>query len=122
MNVDYNNGIYYIVGYNPATTDDELNAYCFGTLSIPTGISFSAKNDSKFIISPNPTRQELFLTNLPEENLQIQILDLQGRVLFSQKSTHQSKVLLPIYNLSSGIYLISVQAKHGIQTKKFVKN
>lgn len=84
INIDYNNGIYYIVGHNPSTTDDELNAYCVGTLNIPTSIDQGLSNDLIFNLSPNPAKDELFLTKLPTETLQIQIFDLQGRILFSK--------------------------------------
>ena len=122
INVDYNNGIYYIVGHNPSTTDDELNAYCVGTLNIPTSIDQGLSNDLIFNLSPNPARDELFLTKLPTETLQIQIHDLQGRILFSKINQQLSTAQLPISDLNAGLYFVSVLGKQGLQTRKFIKN
>ncbi len=122
MNIDYNNGSYYIVGHNQSTKDDELNAYCVGTLNIPTSIDQSFSNDSVFILSPNPAKDELFLTKLPKETLQIQIHDLQGRILFSKINQQISTAQLQISHLNAGLYFVSVLGKQGLQTRKFIKN
>ena len=122
INIDYNNGIYYIVGHNPSTTDDELNAYCVGTLNIPTNIDQGLSNDVIFNLSPNPAKDDLFLSKLPTETLQIQIHDLQGRILFSKINQQLSTAQLPISNLNAGLYFVSVLGKQGLQTRKFIKN
>ncbi len=113
---------YYVIGIDNISPGVGLNGYCFGKLGFPTNLHPGNSIIPEFTLSPNPVLNHITLSNLPIQTLQIHVLDLQGRVLFSQESKHQSKILLPIDNLRTGIYLISVQGKHGIQTKKFVKN
>lgn len=123
INIVYKNGNYFMVGYDQSSPlDNELSSYCFGLIDFTTNISPSPQTDSQFDVSPNPVKGEVFLTNLSQDSFQIQILDLQGRILHSQATNKQTAVKLLVEELNIGVYLVSVQGNNGIKTKKFVKN
>jgi hypothetical protein len=123
INIVYKNGNYFMVGYDQSSPlDNELSSYCFGLIDFATSISISAQIEPFFNISPNPVNDDVFITNLPQETLQIQILDLQGRILHSQPTNKQNTVQLLVEELSTGVYLVSVQGKNEVKTKKFIKN
>lgn len=123
INIVYNNGNYFMVGYDQSSPlDNELSSYCFGLIDFTTSISSSPQTVSHFDILPNPAIDEVFIINLIDETLQIQILDLQGRILLSQPSNKQNSIRLLVEELSAGVYLVSVKGKHGVFTQKFIKN
>lgn len=122
INIDYNEGTYHIVGLNPSETDDELNAYCLGTLSIPTSIKPSPRVQDAFRLFPNPAQQFVSLSYLPPEDVHIELCDVQGRVLHAAASNGQTTLKLPIEGLSAGVYFVSVRGADGLVTRKFIKN
>ena len=84
-----------------------------GTLSIS---NFELR--TKFSISPNPTKNNP--TIRAKENLNvtaIEVFSILGRKVFSKENIHKKEFILPIHNLSKGMYLVKINHKI---TKKLV--
>jgi Secretion system C-terminal sorting domain/Right handed beta helix region len=76
-----------------------------------------------FVISPNPTKDILRISlseGLQGALLDIQILDITGRVVLQYKQKFSNEVVLPLSHLSEGLYLLSIKNERGIVgTAKF---
>ena len=106
--------------YNaPVFTNQTLN-----TIQIGAGISENS-NKGSLNIYPNPATDELNikLNNLGDVAL-INIYDLQGRLIQSEKAIkNESNQKISITNLVSGLYFISLEKSNGQKTTgKFIKN
>lgn len=113
---------YYVIGVDNISEGVGLNGYCFGKLDFPTSLPAKLNEQFQFCVHPNPTKSNLVLSQLPKEELIIQMLDLQGRVIHTQASNYQTTTQLNTEKLNTGVYFISVHGKKGIQTIKFIKN
>ncbi len=72
---------------------------------------------------PNPLRDELAIENTEKEDIDIEIVDETGIVVFSRtviKGLGIKKI--NIDNLSTGLYLLKIYSKSGIEIKKLIKN
>ncbi len=77
-----------------------------------------------FKIFPNPVNKELnFLLNQLVKNLSVEIIDAAGKVVYSDKQQYPAYTLFTINTdlLSSGVYMIKVNANNEIFTEKFLK-
>lgn len=72
-------------------------------------------------IYPNPTTSEIFLSISSRSNpiQSIEVLDLQGRLLYSKTDKDLSKIDLGSYH--SGTYLIRINTKFGQQVERVIK-
>jgi len=123
----FNSDTIYIYGFFDKTENGiEVypDKYCFAKYPVEslTLSTDEISNQFDFILSPNPAHNYIMISNLPAEKTQIQIIDLQGRVLFSQINQQQIKAQLPIDYLSSGVYFVTVKCEECVQTKKMIKN
>lgn len=80
----------------------------------------NVKNNLTLSIYPNPVRNELFVNAL-QENLQVKIQNLQGKVLH-QSTLHFGENTLKINNLPQGVYLLCVEGKQEREIHKIVKH
>jgi hypothetical protein len=76
--------------------------------------------NSKIKIYPNPTTNNVTIDLQDLENASVEVSDINGRVLFSQRLNNNSNQI-KIDNLSSGMYLFKVNSNQGIQTSKVMK-
>ena len=92
------------------------------TLSIVTctGILNILNDQNTIQIYPNPTNGELSLA-LPFSNGEIDIYDMNGRSVRSEKITTE-KVELKLKDLPSGIYLIKIKSNSQVHTTKLIRN
>ncbi len=67
---------------------------------------------------PNPTAGILNLSDLPSDATEFQVLDMQGKLIFSGIATQS----ISVESLESGCYLLQVQTKTGLVQKRFVKS
>lgn len=74
--------------------------------------------NTNFIISPNPSQGNLSILNLEEQLIEsIEILDLQGKVCHTSKSTN-----LNLAYLKAGTYFVRIKTINGSSsTKKWIK-
>jgi len=101
-----------------------LNSMRPSILSSPgcTAVGIEEANLKSFItIYPNPVSSTIFVRfNLPKaENMQIQLLDITGRVCLSQQqSVFSETISIPVQNLSAGVYQLSLSTRNGLATEK----
>jgi len=85
--------------------------------------STSSYNTIKFDIYPNPVQESLTveLGDMLTNNILIQIIDIQGRVVDQTKYLTADKIIQPVNSLSPGIYCIRVISGRYAGSTKFVK-
>ena len=77
-----------------------------------------------FSVYPNPNNGS-FQVHLPQpqnEQIQLRVLDMLGRVLFEKSSNHQGYLIenIRLSNTPKGVYLVQVQDGVNTETKKII--
>ncbi|WP_186987780.1 T9SS type A sorting domain-containing protein [Constantimarinum furrinae] len=77
-----------------------------------------------FSIFPNPTSNEVIVQSLQGLNIEsLQIVDVNGKLLFSRSTMNSDKTLINIENLKSGLYFIIIENENQKRiAKKLVKS
>jgi len=84
-----------------------------GTLSVA---NFDLK--TKFSIAPNPTQNNPTIRAKENVNItSIEVFSLLGKKVFSKNNINKKEFIIPIHNLSKGMYLVKINQKI---TKKLV--
>lgn len=81
---------------------------------------FDRRAEFTYDIYPNPVTNKLTISGINDVN-RIEIFDISGRVVKSVEVASE-KVSMNLSDLQSGVYIISLHNKKGIQTAKFIKN
>ena len=106
--------------YNtPVNTNQTLN-----TIQIGAGISEKGI-EQNIIVYPNPATDELNIVLNNSENIKtIDIYDLQGRLVKSEKVIkNESSQKISVSDLVNGLYFIALEKADGQRTTgKFIKN
>ena len=74
-------------------------------------------------IYPNPTNSTLFVDLASEGQYSIKIMDMSGRMVYSEKVENAGDNLhhaINVQGFSKGLYLLNVEGKQGKSVKKFV--
>jgi hypothetical protein len=93
---------------------------------VPAGCELLGVNDygalnNNFIIYPNPSNGNINIRSTVEVgNATISILDLNGRVVYSQETEMNNTVNVSAENLTSGIYMIQIKSANFSQTSKLI--
>jgi hypothetical protein len=78
---------------------------------------------NNLVVSPNPAVDQLqmnWLTQEPYESYQLEVIDLEGKVLLAiPHMTNNAKV--DIKDLQAGVYLVKVKAAHSQATQRIIK-
>ena len=90
-----------------------------GTNPPPTHVNTITSNNN-IIISPNPTTNNLTISNL-SSNSEIKIYDLTGNLVFSRLNVTENKTNINISTLSKGIYILKIKFKDRELIKKIMK-
>lgn len=69
-------------------------------------------------LSPNPVKDVIYLSNLPDHPVAYTITDLHGRIVESGKELHSRGI--SVERLTSGIYFIQISGNQ-IETRRFLK-
>lgn len=82
----------------------------------------SHTEEKLFKVYPNPFTDFIHI-DLPAsaDNCEIRVFDLMGKLIYSKK-THSNNTPLNLSQLVSGTYLIQIQTKQNIFSKRIVKN
>jgi hypothetical protein len=92
--------------------------YSFTTESV-TG--FNPVISNNILIYPNPTNDGIYIKLAQSDDVQIEITNLSGRLVLSEKALHQSSIYLPL-SLAHGMYQVRIiGANSNINTKLIVK-
>ncbi len=79
-------------------------------------------NINNCIVFPNPATTTITIENIKQHIQSIRILDLLGREVFeSIKNEVLSTKKIDVSKLPKGMYILQLQTKNGVQSKKFMK-
>lgn len=73
-------------------------------------------------IYPNPNNGNFYIDNLKNQSVNIQLIDIQGKEVFSKKNLVNGSTQLNLENLPKGVYTIRVQTNDEVSTTKIVIN
>lgn len=76
--------------------------------------------ENKVGINPNPCNDVLMISNIPNNILAYQIFDIHGKMMRVGYINH-NEITLETTNLPSGVYILSLCAKHESIYLKFIK-
>lgn len=76
--------------------------------------------ENKVSINPNPCNDVLMISNIPNNILAYQIFDIHGKMMRVGYIKH-NEITLETTNLPSGVYILSLCAKHESIYLKFIK-
>jgi hypothetical protein len=126
----YPNGIYRVIGNgfncNPtARTLQQVNkskSNVKNNFNIPLGID-GGKLIEIFTVSPNPASTELFVLFNDEikQKTTITVTDLLGKIISNTELYEGNKIIIPVNELTTGIYFIKIKQGNNLKVKKFVK-
>lgn len=93
------------------------------TLGYP--ISIKPNLVSNLVVYPNPVKDE-FTLRLPtncDNNIQLEILDIAGKVIINEKvnTANLNEINVPCQQLNKGLYLVRLMSNNLVFTKKIIK-
>lgn len=115
-------------------TDGSTNTYTLSSIrylnftNLTTAVSQEVNQaNSGSVLFPNPVIDQLQISyeSLNAGNVQLEIMDVQGKILYQQTincQTGTNLAIIPVSQLSVGIYLCRVQSNDKIEINKFIKN
>lgn len=118
-------GVYYF-GFNhvsptPVGTVTAMSL-ALDTFAITSVLSNEEFQVNQFAVYPNPVSDILMIQGSNNANLSnIQIVDLNGRQVYSNSYNNTAEAQVNVSNLSAGMYLINITSDQKITTKKFLK-
>ena len=104
-----------------STTFALANVRNLNFVGIPNGIDLPAEN-SNFVLFPNPVNNEFKISLQNTENAEIEIFDLQGRILQKQIIYNSNEVSVNVTQLTKGLYFCKINNGKTSKTIKFIKN
>lgn len=112
-------------GRNPEPCDDqfgEVEDYSIFLLNGAVGMDKKEENDSKILVYPNPTKENIHLQfNHNQQPYLVQVLDISGRVVLEKNAFTETITLQ--HRLNSGNYVVRVvQGEKEYTTPIIVKN
>ncbi len=82
-------------------------------------LSTSTPELVNFSVYPNPSNQGIYTISSTESDLKVEVFDLAGRNVFSQKAISNT---IDLSSLTSGVYLAKFSSVNGTKTVKLVRN
>ncbi len=79
-----------------------------------------AKATYEVYLSPNPTDNFINVYSEKLSGATVRVLNVLGQVIYSNTATNNN-MIISLEGLSSGIYMVEINAKDGIVTKRFIK-
>lgn len=85
---------------------------------IPTSVLDENSTNSTILVVPNPAKQSISLNSIPSSCEKIEIVSVHGQIVQTVVSGYHN---INIQSLPTGVYLLKIHTKSGIQTTTFVK-
>jgi len=85
---------------------------------IPTSVADENSSNVPLLVTPNPAYNSISLSSVPPTCDKIEIVSIHGQIVQTVTSNYHN---INIQALSSGVYLVKMYTKSGIQTTTFVK-
>ena len=117
---DFDNNIFRI--YFTEFEGSSTGKISFNVTQMNSSVSINDKSKSTINVYPNPASDNVnIVTNTLDLNSQINIYDISGKLIFSQKIKDNFSVInLPVDTYKSGVYTISLLENKSIYYKKLI--
>jgi hypothetical protein len=116
-------GIYHFGINNNSPVGSAQTKLFLDTLEFTSALSTTEFLDSKFSVSPNPANDFINISNADNTSVNaISITDLNGRVVKQNKYSNVTNVQVNVFDLASGVYMMSISSDKGVVTKKIIKS
>lgn len=76
--------------------------------------------DASLIVYPNPASENITILSENTGLNQVEIIDINGRLVRSFHFTEEQQVEIQLYDFSKGIYILKLTTKEGILLKKLI--
>ena len=98
-----------------------IKEYALSKLFEPTAVH-DITNNQKINLYPNPVGTTLNIL-LPDEknSVDISILDIRGKIHFTQKTTNSGVIIINTEDLKSGLYIVKVTSDWKTYNSKIIK-
>ncbi|PVV55604.1 endonuclease [Chryseobacterium sp. HMWF035] len=96
--------------FNISEWDSYASNYCQSLGTLATAEAILAQNN-EFKIYPNPVNDHVFVSGKTENIKSAQILDLSGKVIYTEQYPFKNKKDISVQNLSTGTYLLKIDDK-----------
>ncbi|WBX97308.1 endonuclease [Chryseobacterium gambrini] len=96
--------------FNISEWDSYASNYCQSLGTLATAEAILAQNN-EFKIYPNPVNDHVFVSGKTENIKSAQILDLSGKVIYTEQNPFKNKKGISVQNLSTGSYLLKIDDK-----------
>lgn len=96
--------------FNISEWDSYASNYCQSLGTLATTEAIVAQNN-EFKIYPNPVNDHVFVSGKTENIKTAQILDLSGKVIYTEQNPFKNKKGISVQNLSTGTYLLKIDDK-----------
>jgi hypothetical protein len=107
-------------GFLDAVTGNYSGGINFFSGVFPSSLEDKTVHEPNFVIFPNPG-SDLYVRSLQEKIKQIEVFDMQGRMVHFQSGTNQPTVALTDLQLDAGIYFVRVKGAQNTQTFKWIR-
>lgn len=95
-----------------------IDNVCFKELA-PVGIDQIADKSNSIRLFPNPVQTMLNITS-PEPMVSVQVINTVGQTVFTENPNGKA-LQINTENLESGLYIVQIQTKNGMESRKFMK-
>jgi hypothetical protein len=76
---------------------------------------------ASFLVYPNPANDYVVIKNLPVDSRKVELVDLNGKILYSRSIDRNTSDEIPIYlDFPRGVYFVNLTRQQGIITQKLV--
>jgi len=90
-------------------------------ITVDLCVGLSEMNVSKdFSVYPNPFQNQIVLKNSSNESLEVEVIDLNGKRLFTA-TTNDRLYRIQTESFPKGVYLITVRTPHSLHRQKLIK-
>ena len=115
---------YWLAVNQTSSTTFTLNisspSFCEARFTAPV-LNLQEQVKATIILSPNPVKDQLFIKNPTQKQLEITIADTNGRSVLNQKLKSTSSTI-DFKHFPKGVYIVSIKANNEIvETKKIIK-
>ncbi len=97
----------------------DINLLRFKETTAPTGIAEADKN--VIAVFPNPVAETLNVQISGNENGEVRIIDLQGKLIKAVTVNSQNRTAIPVAQLPAGMYFCQYKTGKNTKTIKFIK-
>ena len=112
--------------YKTASTTQQVNKSKSNVKNNLNGVPTSLSNSftTTFSMAPNPVNSELTVSFIEDVKTKTTILitDILGKEIYKIEITNGSKLTIPLADINSGIYFLTIEQGNSKSVKKFVKD